>query len=72
VVEVLAIYCGTLTAPATSRVPVLRSIIDVGFDRVRDVQTQVAELLTKGLSGNSQQPGRLVLVASGEVKDAGK
>jgi hypothetical protein len=50
----------------------LRPVIFLGFDGVRDVQPQVAEFLAQGLPGDPQQAGGLVLVPTGELKDAGQ
>jgi len=45
-----------------------RFAIVVGFDGVRNVKAQVAELYPEGLPRDAQQPGRLVLIPAGELE----
>src|SRR5437588_11834375 len=47
-------------------------VIVVGFDGVRDVQTQFAEFHPQRLAGDPQQAGGLVLVAASVFQDAGQ
>src|SRR5438105_3218591 len=48
----------------------LRRFAFGGFDGVRDVQSQLAELDAQGLPGDSQQSGGLMLIAPGVLENA--
>src|SRR5262245_52133175 len=50
----------------------LRQVVFVGFNRVGNMQAQVAELRAQGLPGNPQQEGGPVLVPAGVRQDAGE
>ena len=48
----------------------LRQVTFFGFEGVRNMQSQVAELLAQGLAGYPQQTGGLVLVSPRELENA--
>ena len=54
------------------KVAALRQVVLAGNDFVRDVQSQVAELLAQGPPGDAQQEGGPALVAAGVPQDAGE
>jgi hypothetical protein len=49
---------------------VLRFVFVVGFDRLCDVDAELAKLNSQGLPGDSQETGRLMLTSTGIFKDA--
>ena len=51
---------------------VLRLVVFISLDRVCDMQSQFAEFLAQGLSGDPQQAGRLMLIPAGVLQDAGE
>src|SRR5262249_6754832 len=72
--------CGTgwdvaplqLSSPKKAERVALRQAVLVGFDGVRDVQSQFLELRAQGPPGDAQQEGGPGLVPAGMLQDAGE